>query len=258
MISILGQSPKNSYSQTLIPGPGARASPGNVLEAQLVWPAELELWGWNPAVYFNKPSRWWAAGRVWRTSVLEAKPEMEGQAHVIYWGCALRRKAVRDTSKGRGGCWGGGRLLLQGDQSVDWPRATSTFKPREGLFFLCQPLAVGGPCWGAVCHCLADFYEGLVSGKGCSCELSAANVDSSWDGGDRQGTPCIFHISPHDSFYAPPAPSGIMETDISKACSWLSPLVHRMPWWGRPNRGHLQVRRQTPEGQAGVKPDISP
>ena len=26
----------------------------------------------------------------------------------------------------------------------------------------------------------------------------------------------------------------------------------------RPNRGHLQVRRQTPEGQAGVKPDIGP
>lgn len=35
MISILGQSPKNSYSQTLLPGPGARALPGNVLGTQL-------------------------------------------------------------------------------------------------------------------------------------------------------------------------------------------------------------------------------
>lgn len=91
---------------------------------------------------------------------------------------------MRDTCKGRGGCCGG-RLLPQGDESVDSPRATSTFKPGEGLFFLCQPLAMGGPCWGAVCHCLADFYEGLVSGKGCSCELLAANMDSTWDGGNQ-------------------------------------------------------------------------
>ena len=37
---------------------------------------------------------------------MEAQPEMEGQAHVICRGCALRRKAVRDTCKGRGGCGG--------------------------------------------------------------------------------------------------------------------------------------------------------
>lgn len=36
------------------------------------------------------------------TSALEAKPELEGQVHVICWACALRRKAAREAGQEAG------------------------------------------------------------------------------------------------------------------------------------------------------------